>query len=279
MIVQPKLLTVFIASQDFAKNYATIRSLQQMHYRNHEIVCVVPAHHRQTAAQLRRDFNWMPIITKIGASVSTLLKDVIERGQYSHVDAFVFVESGTTAAQDFLHKLIEQIHLHPSANIIIPTITRPEGKVIFGGKQYGKWPYQVSSVVLEEKLDEIKTPYFLGGACLIQAKTVYKNPITESSDDLALLYWTSAMIQSDVRSHVALDLTANFDGVLYSDFLEGIGAPSSWFSDMRRYLNANGKWYDKLSFWAQCRWRHEGTIVSKMLHTFLQQNVAHKLPQ
>jgi hypothetical protein len=265
MLVQPKILTVIVANDDIVKSYATIRSAQEMRYRNHEIVCIVPSRLKRLYAQIKRDFNWLPIISIPYASLSTLLGEAVARGRYAHVDGFCFVQSGTRLESETLTKLAEQLRLRPTFDLFMPVIDRGDGRTVYGALPYGRWPHQLRPITtLTEETEVLPDSYFLGPICLVKASVCYNHPFSEMRDDLTLLYWNERLQQNEVKTAVITDIRILFDGTLYSDVTDSLVIPKGWFEDIKRYVETKGNAYDRLLFWLQYSWRSEGSLVSRL---------------
>ncbi|GEM_PF-5718950 len=281
MLIQPKILTVVIASDDLARTYTTIRSLQQMRYRNHEIVCVIAAGKETIRRHVQRDFNWLPIIYTPYASLSTLLQEAVERGRYSYVDGICFVQAGTTVDGEFLAKMVEPFKRHTTYAMFMPAVVRPEGKSIaYGAESKGLLPHQLRTVTeLPDGVENLEDSHFLGPVCLLRAKTCYRYTFSEINDDLALLYWTETLIGDGVHTLTLGGVTVFYDGVLYSDLNDALIVPAGWYRDLERYIDTNGTWYDKADFWLRFRWRREGSLVARLIETWWQGGTVYRTPE
>lgn len=270
MPVQPKLLTVIIASADLAATYTTLHAVQATRYRNLEIVCVLSGHYKTLKAHMTRDFGWVPLITAPYASVSSLLEQCTARAHVSYCDAILYIQAGATLEPNRIHELVEEYNRLPKADLLMPTIVRRDGSgAVYGAKQAGKWPHQLQSVVNQEELKQQKSSHFVGGACMARIKTCLKYPFGDSADDLALLYWTEQVLENGATSYVSTRVSVVFEGILYSDFSDMMMVPSAWYRDAERYIAARGTWYDKLAFAARFRWRTQTSIIGRAFQIVL----------
>ncbi|MFA6082425.1 MAG: hypothetical protein WC773_03370 [Patescibacteria group bacterium] len=278
MLVQPKILTVIIASPDSAKTYTTIRSVQQMRYRNHEIVCTVPYERDLLRHNLLRDFNWLPLITAPRASLSTLLSIAVERGRYSNVDAVCFIQSGCTPEREFLAEMAVPLRTHTNIDLFMPSMVRPDDKgIVFGATRFGKWPHQMKSVIeIPEDELNIANSHFLGHSVLVRLSTCLKNQFSDINDDLTLLYWTEKIINNKHQTMAISSIKIFFDGVIFPDLSSALVVPKGWYKDMERYIQIYGSWYDKVGFVLRYRWRREGSLFSRLVDSWWQNQAAYK---
>lgn len=254
MPTQPKLLTVILASNDLARTYSTLHSVQALRYRNHEIICLVPPHLVALRNALRRDFNWMPVLTAPYASMSTLLTLAVEYGQQAFVDGFFFVQAGTSADPELLHIFSGHMAMHPAVQLFLPTVLRADGRsAVYGGVSHGRYPYQLQARFVDTKDENptLENLLFVGGAYLMRARACYRLTTPYSADHLALLFWAVTASENNIKSCAFPDMTVLFDGPLFSDFLDGGAIPDEWYREMSRYIATMGSWYDVQVF----RWR------------------------
>lgn len=251
MPTQPKILTVILASSDLARTYSTLHSVQALRYRNHEIICLVPPHLVQLRSALRRDFNWMPVLTAPYSSMSTLLTLAVEYGQQSFVDGFFFVQAGTNLDPEYLHTVSQHMAMNPDVQLFLPTVLRADGRTaVYGAEVRGRYPYQLQARSVDEK-DENTTLdnlLFVGGAYIIRARACYRLTTPYACDHLSLLFWALKTGENNIKSRTFLDMTVLFDGPLFSDFLEGGHVPDEWNREMSRYIAVTGSWYDEKVF-------------------------------
>lgn len=281
MSSQPKILTIIIACDDIARTYTTIRSAQQMRYRNHEIICLVPNSSTNILQSLKKDFNWLTIICDKNRPFSDLMKIIVEHARYSFIEAIFFIQTGASLERDLLNRLVLQFNQHQHTDLFFPTIVRPDEKgVVYGGIKVGPWPHQIKSVTdqAETAIDAEKL-HFLGPACLARTSACFKHTISNNDDELALFYWVEKMVAGGVKSLATLDMSIFFDGVIYSDLSDTMIVPKSWYYDLERYISTYGTWYDKLVFWLRYRWRREGSLVARIIDGWWQSQTVYKTPE
>lgn len=281
MSVQPKILTIVIACDDIARTYTTLRSVQQMRYRNHEIICLVPNSSVNILRNLKTDFNWVTLICDKNRPFSDLIKVVVEHARYSFIEAILFVQAGSTLENDFVNQIVRHFNRYQNIDLFFPTIVRPDEKgTVYGGVSVGPWPHQMRSVTDQSNLlIDPERLHFLGPVCFARTKACFKNIITNADDELALFYWVERMMSAGVKSYVTLDLSVFFDGVIYSDLSDAMIVPKSWYGDLERYISTYGTWYDKVVFWTRYRWRREGSFIARFIDGWWQSQTVYKTPE
>ena len=281
MSAQPKILTIVIACDDLAKTYTTLRSVQEMRYRNHEIICLVPNSSTKILHILKRDFNWVTFVCDKSRPFSDLIKVMVEHARYSFIEAILFIQSGTTLEKDFINRMVIQYNNNQNADLFYPAIIRPDNKgTIYGGQSIGQWPHQIKAISDDNEftIDPEKLK-FLGPVCLMRTRVCYKHGVNGNDDELALFYWIEKMVLAGVSSLVTMNISVFYDGVLYSDLSETLIVPRSWYNDLERYISTYGTWYDKVVFWIRYRWRREGSIVARIIDSWWQGQAVYKTPE
>src|SRR3989344_6020456 len=164
MSSQPKILTIVIACDDIARTYTTIRSTQQMRYRNHEIICLVPNSSVKILQSLKKDFNWLTIICDRNRPFRDLIKVIVEHARYSFIEPIFFIQACASLERDLLNRLVLQFNQNQHSDLFFPAIIRPDEKgIVYGGVKVGPWPHQIKTVTdRTELIVDVEKLHFLG---------------------------------------------------------------------------------------------------------------------